>query len=118
MTSPRRAARAIVERDGIRVGFLAYASVFPLRLQGAGIGSGLAPMRSCTHYNPPTDNLWDPGAAHEHHHRGGPEDAEALIDDITATRERADVVVVSVHWGDSTSRSCSGAAAAYARLRR
>ncbi|MFD6568097.1 CapA family protein [Micromonospora profundi] len=91
---------AIVERDGIRVGFLAYASVFPYGYEARGSVPGLAPIRSYTHYNPPTDNLWDPGAAPSITTEEVPEDAEALIDDIIATRERADVVVVSVHWGD------------------
>ena len=42
-----RGARAVVERDGIRVGFLAYAGVFAFpRLRGAGIGAGASLIRS------------------------------------------------------------------------
>lgn len=93
-------APAIVERDGLRVAFLAYASVFPYGYEARGSVPGLAPIRSLTHYYPPADNVWNPGAAPGIVTVELPGDVEALRDDIASARAVADIVAVSVHWGD------------------
>jgi hypothetical protein len=91
---------AVIERNGLRIAFLAYASVFPHGYEAAGHRPGLAPIRSRTAYLPPTEAMWDPGARPTIHTEELPGDVEALRSDIAGARTSADVVVVSVHWGD------------------
>jgi hypothetical protein len=47
---------AIIDRGGVRVGVLAYASVFPHGYEACGSVPGLASIRSYTHFNQPTNN--------------------------------------------------------------
>jgi hypothetical protein len=93
-------APAIVESEGIRIAFLAYSSVFPRGYEARGRVPGLAAIRAHTHYTSPDLNYWDPGAQPDIHTEILPEDAEALARDIDAARRQADIVAVSVHWGD------------------
>ncbi|MEU4339249.1 CapA family protein [Micromonospora lupini] len=93
-------APAIVERDGIRVAFLAYSSVFPRGYEARGLVPGLAAVRAHTHYVAPDPNYWDPGVQPQIRTETLPEDADALVRDVEAARRDADIVAVSVHWGD------------------
>ncbi|MFH1087605.1 MAG: CapA family protein [Chloroflexota bacterium] len=88
---------AIVERKGVKVGFLAYASVIR---PGAAAGTakpGLAPMRAWTSYNPVLS--WNPGSEAEIHTWPNREDLAAMVEDIRKLRPRVDVLVLSMHWG-------------------
>lgn len=92
---------AIVTANGIRVAFLAYASIFPMGWEAGADRPGLAPARA---YNLTVQ--------HPNYHMPGippllstvPDqtDLANITDDIRRTRERADLVVVSFHWGDHT----------------
>lgn len=93
-------APAIVERDGIRIAFLAYSSIFPRGYEARGSVPGLAPLRARTLYAEPDPDIWDPGAAPVITTRTLEQDAEAFTADIARARADADVVAVSVHWGD------------------
>ncbi|WIB72555.1 CapA family protein [Curtobacterium sp. MCBD17_026] len=90
----------VVERGGVRVAFLAYASVFPYGYEATHHRAGLAPIRSRTAYFPPDEYLWEPGAQPTIHTEEAAEDIEALRADIAAAKDAADVVIVSVHWGE------------------
>lgn len=61
---------AIVERNGIRVAFLSYSKVYPAEFWATSKRAGVAPGEK-----------------------------GYLAEDIAATKKRADLVVVSVHWG-------------------
>jgi hypothetical protein len=85
---------AIVERKGIKVGFLGYCSVIP---QGGEAGPekvGIAPLRVKTYYEPrgphsPVRILTQPDE----------QDMKMVLDDIASLRRRVDIVIVAFHWG-------------------
>jgi Bacterial capsule synthesis protein PGA_cap len=85
---------AIVERKGVKVGFLGYCSVLP---EGgiAGPGKiGIAPLRVKTCYEPrgphaPTRVRTEPDER----------DIRMIVEDVTALRGKVDVVIVAFHWG-------------------
>ncbi|HSR24635.1 MAG TPA: CapA family protein [Candidatus Eisenbacteria bacterium] len=95
-------APAVVERNGVRVGFLAYASVFPHGYEARAGTPGLAPLRAHTLYAPWETNEWGPGLMPRVTTVAFEADVRALREDIEGLRRRCDVVVVSCHWGDFT----------------
>jgi poly-gamma-glutamate capsule biosynthesis protein CapA/YwtB (metallophosphatase superfamily) len=102
----REAARApaIVERDGIRFGFLQRSSVYwPTNHEAGENAPGIAVIRGHTAYQVPTHGSRPPANrpgvpprivtwADKHY-------LQWLADDIVALRRRADVVIASFHWG-------------------
>src|SRR5688500_5071383 len=87
---------AIVERDGVKVAFLAYCSVLREGYAAKRDKPGVAPLRVHTYYEPAE---YQPGMPPRVVTVPYKEDLEGLLEDIEAARERADVVVVSLHWG-------------------
>lgn len=87
---------AIVERNGVRIAFLAYCS--GLRDgQAAGVGRpGVAPMRAHTFYETET---YHPGSPPRIITQPYEEDLANLQQDIRSARDDADAVVLSLHWG-------------------
>jgi poly-gamma-glutamate synthesis protein (capsule biosynthesis protein) len=86
----------IIEANGVRVAFLAYCSILHEGYEATAGKPGVAPLRVHTHYRPfdyqpgvPPDIVTVP---HE-------DDLAALLDDVRAAKSRADVVVLSLHWG-------------------
>lgn len=90
-------AAAIIELQGTKIGFLSFASVFPVGYQARVDVPGLAPMR--VHYFAETDQGLDAGVPPLVRSFLYPEDVERLKSLIGELRTRADVVVVSHHWG-------------------
>jgi Bacterial capsule synthesis protein PGA_cap len=87
---------AIIERNGVKIAFLAYCSVLRDG-QAAGEGkAGVAPARAHTYYAP---EEFQPGAPPRIITVPYEEDVRAMQDDIRKAKERADAVVVSIHWG-------------------
>jgi poly-gamma-glutamate capsule biosynthesis protein CapA/YwtB (metallophosphatase superfamily) len=87
----------VIEKPGLRVAFLAYCSILPAHYWADVHRPGCAPMRAFTIYEPiEPDQPGTPARVHTYAHR---EDLDALRADIAAARSRADVVVVSLHWG-------------------
>jgi hypothetical protein len=87
---------AIIEREGVKIAFLAYCSVLRDG-QTAGPGRpGIAPVRAHTYYEP-----WDyqPGAPPKITTLPYDDDVVALQEDIRKAKAQADVVVLSLHWG-------------------
>jgi poly-gamma-glutamate capsule biosynthesis protein CapA/YwtB (metallophosphatase superfamily) len=94
-----RQARApvIEEANGVRVAFLAYNSILPANYWAEADRPGCAPMRAWTIYEQiEPDQPGTPCRVHTHANRV---DVTAMIADIKAAREIADVVVMSIHWG-------------------
>ncbi len=94
----------ILEKDGVRVGFMQYAAtVFPYNHAATEIQPGIAEIKVYTAYMPPK-NLDKPGQP--------PivktwldEDSKALMtEDIRQLKAQADVVIVSYHWGVSDTK--------------
>jgi hypothetical protein len=103
------AARApvVVERNGIRYGFLQRSSVYWPTNHEAGAGStGIAVIRAHTAYQVPVHKtrpefppMNRPGIPPVIVTWADPDYLRAFTDDIAALRTRADIVVASCHWG-------------------
>lgn len=91
---------AVVEAGGIKVAFLAYASVFPYGYEARMNVPGLAPMRAYNHYRDPYLNYQAPGIPPRIETIPDQTDLTHLHEDIAKAHEQANVVVTSFHWGD------------------
>jgi poly-gamma-glutamate capsule biosynthesis protein CapA/YwtB (metallophosphatase superfamily) len=95
---------AIVQRRGTTFAFLAYSSVFPAGYEARPGVPGIAPMRT---YAPSEASVGSSDTLVN----GGPwdlpdiQDLALLEQDVKSVRERADIVVVSLHWGEPGHRS-------------
>ena len=89
-------APAIVESQGVRVAFLAYCSILREGYEAGRATPGVAPLRVRTEYRAFD---FQPGIPPEVVTVPHEEDLAAMLDDIRAAKTRADVVVVSLHWG-------------------
>jgi poly-gamma-glutamate synthesis protein (capsule biosynthesis protein) len=87
---------AIIERNGVRIGFLAYCSVLREGYAAGPHKVGVAPLRANTYYEP---REYQPGIPPKVVTVPVQEDLEAMTADIEALRPKVDSVVVSVHWG-------------------
>ena len=88
---------AIIERGGTSIAFLGYSSIlFPGYEAGRG-KPGCAPLRAYTHYH--QIETEQPGSQPEIRTFVNDDDLAALVEDVVGAKERADVVVVSPHWG-------------------
>jgi poly-gamma-glutamate synthesis protein (capsule biosynthesis protein) len=85
---------AIVERNGIKVGFLGYCSVIPEGGEAAPGKVGIAPLRVVTTYEGR-----GPHASPRVVTRPEDADMKMILDDVAALRKQVDIVVVAFHWG-------------------
>lgn len=91
---------AIVDSAGLRIGYLAYSSVFPHGYEAGKGRPGLAPVRAYNHHVEAIPNYWEPGVTNRVVTFPDERDYARLAEDLSAAREEADVVVASFHWGD------------------
>ena len=87
---------AVLERGGLRLGFLAYGSVLRKGYEARPGKSGAAPMRAHTLYEQ-TD--YQPGTAPRIRTFADGEDLTALLADIAAAKKHTDFLAVAMHWG-------------------
>ncbi|MBB4932892.1 poly-gamma-glutamate synthesis protein (capsule biosynthesis protein) [Lipingzhangella halophila] len=87
----------ITEVDGVRVAVLACCSILPEAYWATENRPGVVPLRAFTVFEPLEPD--QPGTPHRMRTFPHPGDLAALVTDIRAARELADVVVVSAHWG-------------------
>jgi poly-gamma-glutamate synthesis protein (capsule biosynthesis protein) len=87
---------AIVERNGVRVAFLARCSVLRDGYAAEPAKPGVAPLRAHTYYEP---QEYQPGTPPRVVTVPYEEDLESLREDIQRARGQAQVVVLSLHWG-------------------
>ena len=100
-------APAIVERNGVRFGFLQRSSVYwPTNHEAHKDAAGIAVIRGHTAYHVPMGRLSPgmppnnrPGIPPEIITWADPVYLRAFVDDIAALRPRVDVLVASCHWG-------------------
>ncbi len=97
-------APAIVERGGVRFGFLQRSSVYwPTNHEAGEHAAGIAVICGHTAYRVPTHGSRPPanrpGVPPEIVTWADKQYLRWLAEDIAALRERADVVVASFHWG-------------------
>lgn len=87
----------IVESKGQKIAFLAYSSILPQCYWAEANRSGCAPMRAWTHYEQVEHD--QPGTPCRIHTFANRDDLNALREDVRKAKEKADVVLVSLHWG-------------------
>ncbi len=85
---------AIVEKNGVKVGFLGYCSVIPPGGEAGKGKIGIAPLRVKTQYegrgpHSPVRVLTEPDE----------DDLKMILEDIRKLRSQVDVVMVAFHWG-------------------
>jgi len=90
---------AIVERKGVRVGFLGYCSFLPDGGAADINKAGIAPLRFSstyeqTRYKP--EGLLTQTMVRT---QVNDQDLRMVLDDISALRKRVDIVIVAFHWG-------------------
>lgn len=91
---------ALLERNGVKVGVLAHASVFPHGYEARDGVPGLAPLRACNHFHEGFPQYFLPGCQPRIETIPDPLDQRNLEGDIEALRRGVDVVIASFHWGD------------------
>ncbi|MBN1255495.1 MAG: CapA family protein [Deltaproteobacteria bacterium] len=88
---------ALIESKGSRVAFLAYNTILPMAYWAEADRPGCVPLRAWTHYEQiEHDQPGTPCRIHTFPHE---EDLGAMVDDITKAKAKADIVIVSMHWG-------------------
>jgi poly-gamma-glutamate synthesis protein (capsule biosynthesis protein) len=95
-------APAIVERRGVRFGFLAYTAVFFPYNHAAGTDSpGVSTIKCHTAYEPHPRVYELPGAQAITRSWPDPSELDRVRDDIRKLRPQVDVLVTYFHWGVS-----------------
>lgn len=93
----------IIEKNGVRFGFLSYTSVFWPSNHAASVnGPGCATIKAHAAYEPGPRALEMPGAEPITHTFADPAELEAMRDDVRALRTKVDLVILSCHWGVSS----------------
>lgn len=88
---------AIIERDGTRVAFLGYSSILFPGFAAGPRAPGCAPMKIHTYYRQSEEE--QPGSPALIETVPDADDLRALQADVEKAKARADIVVVSPHWG-------------------
>ncbi|QIG99401.2 MULTISPECIES: CapA family protein [unclassified Bradyrhizobium] len=93
----------IIEKNGVRFGFLSYTSVFwPSNHAASANGPGCATIKAHAAYEPGPRALEMPGAEPITHTFADADELEAMREDIRALRTKVDLVILSCHWGVSS----------------
>ena len=87
---------AIVERNGIKIAFLAYCSVLRDGQSAGKDTVGVAPMRAHSYFVPED---FQPGTPAKSITVPFEKDVLAMQEDIRKAKQQADVVIMSIHWG-------------------
>jgi hypothetical protein len=96
MTLDEARRPAIVERGGLRIGFLAYNAVGPRESWATTVKAGAAFVRISQYYEV---ELASPGAAATEFTSPDYDSLAELEDDVARLKERVDVVCISLHKG-------------------
>jgi len=87
---------AIVERNGVKIAFLAYCSILQTGYAAGHDKAGVAPLRAHTYYEPFDYQAGVPPRVVTVPYE---EDLAGMVEDIAAAKQSAHVVVLSLHWG-------------------
>ena len=87
---------ALVERKGVKVGFLAYCSVMDVEYEAREDKPGCAPMRVSTYYEAQDTQPANPPKIISIPRE---QDILDMEEDVRKLRPRVDVLIVSQHWG-------------------
>jgi len=86
----------IIEKNGIRVAFLAYCTILNEGYAAAPSKAGIAPLRAHTYYESVDYQAGVPPRVVTVPYA---EDIDGMVSDIAAAKKSADSVIVSLHWG-------------------
>jgi poly-gamma-glutamate capsule biosynthesis protein CapA/YwtB (metallophosphatase superfamily) len=93
----------VIERDGVKFGFLSYTSVFWPSDHAASVsGPGCATIKAHAAYQPGVRALEMPGAEPITRTFADAVELEAMREDVRALRKTVDIVILSCHWGVSS----------------
>ncbi len=87
---------AIIEKNGVRVAFLAYCSILNEGYAAGANKAGVAPLRAHTYYESVDYQAGVPPRVVTVPYEN---DLGDMVDDIAAAKAHADAVVLSLHWG-------------------
>ncbi|MBI4332827.1 MAG: CapA family protein [Chloroflexi bacterium] len=87
---------AILERNGTKVGFLAYNSVLPPEYEAREEKPGCCPIKIATYYEM---QEFEPGTPPKIVTMPRAGEVQAMEQDIRQLRPQVDVLIVSMHWG-------------------
>jgi poly-gamma-glutamate capsule biosynthesis protein CapA/YwtB (metallophosphatase superfamily) len=93
----------ILEKKGIRFGFIGYTSTLPTGFAATPSSAGVNPIQAYTSYQPRANPFEYPGVTPTIVTRTDPVHLKQLCDDVAALRTRVNIVIVYVHWGSSMS---------------
>jgi poly-gamma-glutamate capsule biosynthesis protein CapA/YwtB (metallophosphatase superfamily) len=91
----------VVEKNGLRIGFLGYTTTLPVGFAATDTGRGVNPVLVCTAYRPKVNLSEYPGTAPQIVTWTEPADLQRLKSDVESCRKHVDVLIVYVHWGTS-----------------
>ncbi len=87
---------AFIEKNGVKIAFLAYCSVLNEGYAAGPKKAGISPLRARTFYEAVDYQAGVPPRVVTVPYE---EDLAGLVEDVKAANQKVDVVVVSLHWG-------------------
>jgi poly-gamma-glutamate synthesis protein (capsule biosynthesis protein) len=91
----------IIEKKGLRFGFLGYTTTLPIGFAATPSSAGVNPLRVHTAFQPKWNPIEYPGVAPAIVTWTDPVHLEQLRADVAALAKRVNIVIVYVHWGSS-----------------
>ena len=98
----------VIERSGLRVGFLGYTTTLPQGFAATASSAGVNPLRVYTAYQQRKNLSESPGLAPNIVTWTEPTDLERLRLDVKTAGPDVDVLIVYVHWGTSMNPNVHG----------
>jgi len=93
----------VIEKNGLRIGFLGYTTTLPTGFAATSECPGVNPLQVYTAYRPKASLAEYPGTAPQIVTWTDPVHLQALRSDVAAFRKQANVLLIYVHWGTSMS---------------
>lgn len=93
----------IIEKNGLRIGFLGYSTTLPAGFAATSACPGVNPLQAYTAYQPDRSLLEYPGTAPQIVSWTDPLHLQKMRHDIETFRKQVNVLIVYVHWGTSMS---------------
>lgn len=93
----------ILEKNGLRVGFLGYTTTLPTGFAATSECPGVNPLPVYTAYQPKSSLLEYPGTAPHIVSWTDPVHLQGLRNDVETFRKQVNVLFIYVHWGTSMS---------------
>jgi hypothetical protein len=95
---------AVVETEGVRFGLLGYSSIFwPNGMRATPGMPGISALAARTYYQPHRRTMEMPGVPPLISTEPVEEDLASMVESISRLKKEADIVMVSCHWGISSS---------------